>query len=87
MAAHYFKHTPAFSLHVACETQAEIDELWEKLLAGGAPSQCGWLTDKFGLSWQIVPTLLTSSWRTRIARNPIASAKPCSAWSSSTSRN
>jgi len=54
----YFEHTPAFSLHVACETQAEIDELWEKLVAGGAPSQCGWLTDKFGLSWQIVPTLL-----------------------------
>jgi len=54
----HFKFTPAFSLHVACETQAEIDELWEKLLAGGAPGQCGWLTDKFGLSWQIVPTIL-----------------------------
>ena len=55
----HFKFTPAFSLHVACETQAEVDELWDKLLAGGgAPSQCGWLTDKFGLSWQIVPTIL-----------------------------
>ena len=54
----HFKLTPAFSLHVACDTQAEIDELWGKLLAGGAPSQCGWLTDKFGLSWQIVPRIL-----------------------------
>jgi len=54
----YFKHSPAFSLHVACDTQAEIDDLWEKLLAGGEPSQCGWLTDKFGLSWQIVPRAL-----------------------------
>jgi|SRR5580698_92412 len=55
----HFKFTPAFSLHVACETQAEVDELWDRLLAGGgAPSQCGWLTDKFGLSWQIVPTIL-----------------------------
>jgi predicted 3-demethylubiquinone-9 3-methyltransferase (glyoxalase superfamily) len=56
----HFKLTPAFSLHVGCETQAEIDDLWEKLLAGGgAPSQCGWLTDRFGLSWQIVPNILS----------------------------
>ena len=39
-----------------CETQAEIDDLWEKLTAGGEPGQCGWLKDKFGLSWQIVPS-------------------------------
>jgi len=53
-----FKFTPAISLFVNCETQAEVDELWEKLSAGGEKSRCGWLTDKFGLSWQIIPTIL-----------------------------
>jgi predicted 3-demethylubiquinone-9 3-methyltransferase (glyoxalase superfamily) len=53
-----YKLTPAFSLFVNCETQAEIDELWEKLAAGGEIQQCGWLRDKFGLSWQIIPTKL-----------------------------
>ena len=53
-----FKFALGISLFVSCETQAEIDELWEKLSEGGAKSQCGWLTDKFGLSWQIVPTVL-----------------------------
>jgi predicted 3-demethylubiquinone-9 3-methyltransferase (glyoxalase superfamily) len=50
-----FKHTPAMSLIVNCDSQSEIDALWDKLLAGGAAMQCGWLTDKFGVSWQIVP--------------------------------
>ena len=54
-----FKFTEAVSFVVNCETQAEIDELWEKLSAGGEPSQCGWLKDKFGLSWQIVPEKLS----------------------------
>ena len=53
-----FKFTPAISIYVNCKTQAEVDELWEKLSAGGEKGQCGWLTDKFGLSWQIVPTAL-----------------------------
>src|SRR5690348_9733597 len=53
-----FKFTEAVSFVVNCETQAEVDELWDKLSAGGAESQCGWLKDKFGLSWQIVPTVL-----------------------------
>ena len=54
-----FKFTEAVSFFVACETQQEIDELWARLTAdGGAPSQCGWLKDKFGLSWQIVPNSL-----------------------------
>jgi predicted 3-demethylubiquinone-9 3-methyltransferase (glyoxalase superfamily) len=49
----------AVSFFVNCETQAEIDELWSKLIAGGgAPGQCGWLKDKFGLSWQIIPARL-----------------------------
>ncbi len=51
--------TPATSFMVNCNTQAEIDEMWEKLQAdGGSPSQCGWLTDKFGVSWQVVPTIV-----------------------------
>jgi len=54
-----FTFTEAISFFVGCETQQEIDELWTKLLAdGGTPSRCGWLKDKFGLSWQIVPNTL-----------------------------
>ncbi|MFC5649173.1 VOC family protein [Paenibacillus solisilvae] len=53
-----FTFTPAISLFVSCETQQEVDELWEKLSEGGAGSRCGWLVDKYGLSWQIIPTLL-----------------------------
>jgi len=53
-----FKFTEAISLAVDCKTQQEVDELWEKLSAGGQPGQCGWLKDKFGLSWQIVPSAL-----------------------------
>jgi two-component system sensor histidine kinase QseC len=53
-----YQFTPAISLVVNCETQAEVDHYWNKLLEGGKPVQCGWLTDKFGISWQIVPTLL-----------------------------
>ena len=45
-------------MYVDCHTQAEVDELWDKLGAGGAPSRCGWLTDRYGLSWQIIPSLL-----------------------------
>jgi predicted 3-demethylubiquinone-9 3-methyltransferase (glyoxalase superfamily) len=52
----HFKFTEAISLLVTCESQVEVDELWTKLSAGGAESQCGWLKDKFGLSWQIVPS-------------------------------
>lgn len=53
-----FKFTEATSLFVNCETQEEVDRLWNKLTEGGEASQCGWLKDKFGLSWQIVPTAL-----------------------------
>jgi predicted 3-demethylubiquinone-9 3-methyltransferase (glyoxalase superfamily) len=52
------KFNPAVSMFVSCETQAEADELWAKLSEGGAESQCGWLQDRFGLSWQIIPSIL-----------------------------
>ena len=54
----HFKFTEAISFVVNCETQDEVDNYWEKLSADGAEVQCGWLKDKFGLSWQIVPTAL-----------------------------
>ena len=53
-----YTFTPAISLFVNCETQQEVDELWEKLSAGGEGGRCGWLKDKFGLSWQIIPSVL-----------------------------
>lgn len=53
-----YKFTPAISLFVNCETQQEVDELWAKLSAGGRIDRCGWLQDKYGLSWQIIPSVL-----------------------------
>jgi predicted 3-demethylubiquinone-9 3-methyltransferase (glyoxalase superfamily) len=53
-----FRLTEAASLLVSCETQKEVDDLWDRLGAGGEPSQCGWLKDRFGLSWQVVPRVL-----------------------------
>jgi predicted 3-demethylubiquinone-9 3-methyltransferase (glyoxalase superfamily) len=55
----HFKFTEAVSFAVKCETQEEVDYYWEKLSAGGEESQCGWLKDKYGLSWQIVPTVVS----------------------------
>src|SRR3954451_11706228 len=54
----HFKFTEAISFTVPCETQDEVDACWTKLSEGGAESQCGWLKDKYGLSWQIVPVIL-----------------------------
>ena len=54
----HFRFTPAISLFVSCETQEEVDELWKKLSDGGEEQRCGWLQDKFGLSWQIIPSAL-----------------------------
>ena len=53
-----FTFTPAISLFVNCETQQEVDELWDKLSEGGKKEKCGWLKDKYGLSWQIIPSAL-----------------------------
>lgn len=53
-----YEFTPAISLVVNCKNQEEVDDYWEKLSAGGMEVQCGWLQDKFGLSWQVVPTML-----------------------------
>jgi len=54
----HFSFSPAISLFVSCETQEEVDELWEKLSASGKKEKCGWLKDKYGLSWQIIPATL-----------------------------
>lgn len=54
----HFTLTPAISFFVHCETQEEVDDLWERLSEGGEKNRCGWLTDKFGVTWQIVPNVL-----------------------------
>ena len=63
----HFKFTEAISFVVNCETQEEVDKFWEKLSEGGEESQCGWLKDKYGLSWQIVPTVLVELLRDKDA--------------------
>ena len=55
-----YKFTPAVSFSIACDSQEEIDYYWGKLSDGGAPGQCGWLEDRFGLSWQVVPSALSA---------------------------
>jgi predicted 3-demethylubiquinone-9 3-methyltransferase (glyoxalase superfamily) len=54
----HYTFSPATSLFVKCQTQEEVDHYWDRLLSGGKAMQCGWLTDKFGVTWQIVPTAL-----------------------------
>jgi predicted 3-demethylubiquinone-9 3-methyltransferase (glyoxalase superfamily) len=61
----HFRFNEAISIFVQCDTQAEIDRLWDRLLEGGEAQQCGWLKDRFGLSWQIVPSALD-----RMLRDP-----------------
>lgn len=68
----FFSFSPAISFVITCTTQQEIDFYWDKLCDGGKPEQCGWLKDRFGVSWQLVPqqlmTLLTKGEKERIAR-------------------
>lgn len=63
-----FKFTEAISLVVNCTTQEEVDEMWEKLSAGGEKGVCGWLKDKYGLSWQLVPTVLEEMFQDKDAK-------------------
>jgi|ERR1700735_2359644 len=63
-----FTFSPAISLYMNCETQDEVDDLWEKLSEGGKKERCGWLKDKFGLSWQIIPSALGEMLRDRIPK-------------------
>jgi predicted 3-demethylubiquinone-9 3-methyltransferase (glyoxalase superfamily) len=63
-----FKFSNAISFVVHCKSQKKVDYYWDKLLEGGAPQQCGWLTDKFGVSWQIVPTALPKMLRAKSAK-------------------
>ena len=62
-----FTFSPAISFFVNCKTQREVDELWEKLSAGGEKSRCGWLKDRYGLSWQIIPSVLSKMLRDKDA--------------------
>lgn len=67
-----FPHSPAFSFFVSCSNQRQVDTLWKRLTLGGEESRCGWLVDRFGVSWQIIPTrlpeLLSDPDRGRAAR-------------------
>ena len=63
-----FTFTPAVSFVAHCESQQEVDELWEKLSAGGREDMCGWVTDKYGLTWQVVPTALIQMLNDKDAR-------------------
>jgi predicted 3-demethylubiquinone-9 3-methyltransferase (glyoxalase superfamily) len=63
-----FKFTEALSLVVNCKTQEEVDEMWEKLSAGGEKGVCGWLKDKYGLSWQLVPTVVEKMFQDKDAK-------------------
>ena len=71
-----FKFTEAISLQVFCDTQDEVDRLWDKLSQGGETGQCGWLKDKFGLSWQIVPSVVP---RMACDPDPVKSGRAMSA--------
>jgi len=83
----HFKFTEAVSFVVNCETQEEVDYFWEKLTAdGGAESQCGWLKDKYGLSWQIVPTILAELFKGKDAETSQRVMKAMLQMKKSTSR-
>ena len=82
----HFKFTEAISFVVSCKTQAEVDYFWKRLSAGGKEVQCGWLKDKYGISWQIVPTILGELLGDKDAAKPNASCRLCLKWSNLTSK-
>src|SRR6059036_3353062 len=75
-----FKFTEAISFFVNCDTQEEVDELWEKLSDGGQKSRCGWLKDKYGLSWQIIPSALGKMLGDKDPEKSQRVMKACSRW-------
>ena len=78
-SAHQLAHN--ISLFIRCATQEEVDYFWSKLTSeGGREVQCGWLVDRFGLSWQVVPESSATSWATMIRGKLIARCRPCWAW-------
>lgn len=81
-----FTFTEAISFFVKCETQEGVDRLWAVLTPGGEEGRCGWLKDKYGLSWQIVPTHRVRCSATRIRNERTAPCRRCCRWGRSTSR-
>jgi predicted 3-demethylubiquinone-9 3-methyltransferase (glyoxalase superfamily) len=81
-----FKLNESVSFIVNCDTQEEVDYFWSKLSAGGEESRCGWLKDKFGLSWQVVPTVLTRCSKTKMPREQNALCARCCKWTRLTSQ-
>jgi predicted 3-demethylubiquinone-9 3-methyltransferase (glyoxalase superfamily) len=75
-----FTFTEAISFFVNCETQEEVDELWEKLSEGGEKGSCGWLKDKYGVSWQIIPTALGELMQDKDAEKSKKVWKQCLKW-------
>ena len=73
----HFTFSPAISFFVNCETQQEVDELWEKLSEGGEKQQCGWLKDRYGLSWQIIPSVLGELLQDKDIEKSKGSCKQC----------
>ena len=69
-----FKLNEAFSLVISCDTQEEIDYYWDKLTEGGFEGQCGWLKDKFGVSWQVVPVILYELLADPVKAGPVTAA-------------
>jgi predicted 3-demethylubiquinone-9 3-methyltransferase (glyoxalase superfamily) len=80
-----FEYTPAISFQVDCADQAEVDRLWEALSDGGAPHRCGWLKDRYGVSWQIVPTQLPKLLGDSDTAKAQRVMRRCCRWISSTS--
>lgn len=70
----HFKLSEAVSIAVTCETQAEVDRYWDALVAGGSPSRCGWLKDRWGLSWQIIPSAFLTAFADPARAGPVMAA-------------